>query len=61
MSQGVYVAVQDVDVHYQRARAAGAEIVRDIEDTDYGFREYTARDLDGLVWSFGSYLPEARP
>lgn len=56
-SQGVYVAVEDVDAHYRQAKVAGAEIVREIEDTDYGSREYTARDLEGHVWSFGSYLP----
>jgi uncharacterized glyoxalase superfamily protein PhnB len=59
-SQGVYVAVEDVDAHYRQAKAAGAEITREIEDTDYGSREYTARDLEGHVWSFGSYLPDAR-
>jgi uncharacterized glyoxalase superfamily protein PhnB len=58
VSQGVYVAVEDVDAHYERAKAAGAEIVREIEDTDYGSREYTARDLEGHVWSFGTYRPE---
>jgi uncharacterized glyoxalase superfamily protein PhnB len=57
-SQGVYVAVEDADAHYERAKAAGAEIVREIEDTDYGSREYTARDLGGHVWSFGTYRPE---
>lgn len=60
MSHGVYVAVDDPDAHYERAKAAGAEIVREIEDSDYGSREYTARDLEGHVWSFGSYRPEAR-
>jgi uncharacterized glyoxalase superfamily protein PhnB len=57
-SQGVYVAVEDVDAHYERAKAAGAEITREIEDTPYESREYTARDLDGHVWSFGTYRPE---
>ena len=57
-SQGVYVAVEDADAHYEQAKAAGAEITREIEDTDYGSREYTARDLDGHVWSFGTYRPE---
>ena len=56
-SQGVYVAVEDADAHYERAKAAGAEIVREIEDTPYGSREYTARDLEGHVWSFGTYRP----
>jgi uncharacterized glyoxalase superfamily protein PhnB len=57
-SQGIYVAVDDVDGHYERAKAAGAEIVREIEDTPYDSREYTARDPEGHVWSFGSYRPE---
>jgi len=35
-SQGVYLAVEDLDGHYKQARAAGAEIIREIEDTDYG-------------------------
>jgi hypothetical protein len=54
--QGVYAAVEDA--HYERAKAAGAEIVREIEDTDYGSREYTARDLESHMWSFGTYRPE---
>jgi uncharacterized glyoxalase superfamily protein PhnB len=58
-SQSVYVAVDDVDAHYERSKAAGAEITRELEDTDYGSREYTARDLEGHVWSFGTYRPEA--
>ncbi len=56
-SQGVYVAVEDADAHYERAKTAGAEIMREIENTDYGSREYTARDLEGHVWSFGTYRP----
>ena len=56
--QGIYVYVQDVDAHYARAKAAGAEIVRNLADTDYGSREYSVRDLEGHLWSFGTYLPE---
>jgi uncharacterized glyoxalase superfamily protein PhnB len=55
--RGIYVAVEDADAHYERAKAAGAEIVRAIEDTPYGSREYTARDPEGNVWSFGTYQP----
>jgi uncharacterized glyoxalase superfamily protein PhnB len=53
------VAVEDVDAHAERAKAAGAEIVRELNDTDYGSREYAARDLEGNVWSFGTYRPTA--
>lgn len=57
---GLYVRVDDIDAHCERARAAGAEIVRPLADTPYGAREYTARDPDGHLWSFGTYDPWAR-
>lgn len=57
-SRGIYVAVDDADAHYAQAKAGGAEITREIEDTPYGSREYSARDLGGHVWSFGTYRPE---
>jgi uncharacterized glyoxalase superfamily protein PhnB len=53
----LYVAVDDVDAHCERARAAGAEMLRGPENTDYGSREYSCRDLEGNVWSFGTYRP----
>ncbi|HEU0316384.1 MAG TPA: VOC family protein [Solirubrobacteraceae bacterium] len=55
----LYVAVEDPDAHCERARAAGAEIVRDLGDTDYGSRDYAARDPEGNLWSFGTYRPAA--
>ncbi|MBM3549384.1 MAG: hypothetical protein FJX54_20800 [Alphaproteobacteria bacterium] len=42
--QCVYVAVADPDAHHARAKAAGAKIVRELNDTDYGSREYCALD-----------------
>ena len=56
---GVYVRVDDVDAHHARAVAAGAAIVRPPADTPYGAREYSARDLEGRLWSFGTYDPYA--
>ena len=53
----IYVYVQDLDSHFERATAAGAEIVRPLADTSYGSREFAARDLDGHVWYFGTYQP----
>jgi uncharacterized glyoxalase superfamily protein PhnB len=53
----LYVVVPDPDVHYQRARGAGAEIVRELVDQPYGSREYSARDPEGNLWSFGTYDP----
>jgi uncharacterized glyoxalase superfamily protein PhnB len=58
-TQGTYVIVEDPDAHYREAVAAGAEIVLDLVDQDYGGRGYTCRDLEGNVWSFGDYDPWA--
>jgi uncharacterized glyoxalase superfamily protein PhnB len=57
VNQGIYVYLENVDAHCATASAAGAEIIRGPEDTDYGSREYTARDLEGHLWSFGTYQP----
>jgi uncharacterized glyoxalase superfamily protein PhnB len=57
----VYVVVQDADVHHARAVAAGAEVVMPLTDQDYGSRDYTARDPEGNLWSFGTYLPQIPP
>ena len=56
---GIYVYLEDPDAHCERARNTGAEIVRGPEDTDYGSREYTCRDPEGHLWSFGTYRPSA--
>ena len=56
---GIYVCVEDIDAHYERARAAGANIVRKLIDTEYGSREYSAQDPEGNLWSFGTYDPLA--
>jgi uncharacterized glyoxalase superfamily protein PhnB len=58
-SPGIYIVVNDPEAHHDRAVAAGAEIVRELTDEDYGSREYSARDLDGYLWSFGTYDPYA--
>lgn len=56
-TQAAYVIVEDADGHYNHAKEAGAEIVMEIADQHYGGRVYTCRDLEGHVWSFGSYDP----
>jgi uncharacterized glyoxalase superfamily protein PhnB len=59
-TQGLYVYVADVDAHYERAKAAGAVIVRELADTPYGSREYSAQDSGGNLWSFGTYYPDGK-
>lgn len=56
-SASIYMVVDDTDRHYHVASAAGADVLAVPYDTDYGSREYTARDIEGNVWSFGTYTP----
>ena len=51
----VYVVTEEPDRLYERARAAGATVLREIRDEDYGSREFTVRDPEGVIWSFGTY------
>ena len=55
----LYVYVDNLDAHFEHARSAGAEIISPPKDTDFGAREYHARDLEGHFWTFGTYLPNA--
>jgi len=55
---GVYAVLPDaaaVNAHHDRAAAAGAEIARPLQDTDYGSREYSVWDCERHLWSFGTY------
>jgi uncharacterized glyoxalase superfamily protein PhnB len=56
-TQSAYIVVANADEHYARAVAAGAEIVIEIQDEDYGGRGYSCRDPQGHLWNFGTYDP----
>jgi uncharacterized glyoxalase superfamily protein PhnB len=56
-TQSAYVIVPDADAIYAKAKSAGAEILVDIKDEDYGGRGFTCRDLEGHIWNFGTYDP----
>lgn len=51
--------VDDPDSHFNVARKAGATIVQEVKDEDYGSRGYMARDVEGHLWYFGTYRPGA--
>jgi uncharacterized glyoxalase superfamily protein PhnB len=57
---GAYVVTAEPDALYERAKAAGAEITAAPHDTDYGSRDFAARDPEGNRWSFGTYRGEPR-
>jgi uncharacterized glyoxalase superfamily protein PhnB len=54
----VNVYVHDIDAHYHRAEAEGAQIVTPLEDMFWGDRRYEALDLEGHRWHFAERLPE---
>lgn len=58
--KSIYIAVDDADAAYARAREAGAKIIQEPVDRDYGSREFICLDPEGNVWSFGTYWPKAR-
>jgi uncharacterized glyoxalase superfamily protein PhnB len=57
---GAYVVTDEPDALHARAKAAGAEITAEPHDTDYGSRDFAARDPEGNRWSFGTYRGELR-
>src|SRR5689334_24291219 len=46
----VYTVIDDPDSLFARATAAGATVVRGLTDQDYGSREFTVRDPEGVFW-----------
>jgi uncharacterized glyoxalase superfamily protein PhnB len=54
-----YIVIDDVAGHHARAKAAGADIFMEPVEQDYGGSNYSARDPEGYVWSFGDYDPWA--
>src|SRR5579863_5243136 len=58
-TSSVYIVVADADAVYARAKAAGGTIVRELQNTDYGSREFSVKDPEGHSWSVGTYNPWA--
>lgn len=58
---GIHVYVADVDAHYERAKAAGANVTREPHEPGYGDRRYDVTDLEGHSWFFATQLEETAP
>jgi PhnB protein len=58
---GIHVYVDDVDEHFERAKAAGAEIAEEPADQKYGDRRYTAKDPEGHHWFFATHVRDVAP
>jgi PhnB protein len=53
---GLHVFVDDVDKHFRRAKEAGATILSEPQDQDYGERVYRVADLEGHRWMFAQRI-----
>ncbi|HSK91539.1 MAG TPA: VOC family protein [Euzebyales bacterium] len=51
----LYVVTDEPDAVYGRAVAAGAEVVRELREEDYGSQGFSVRDPERNIWSFGTY------
>lgn len=60
-TQLVYVYVDDVNAHFEVARAAGARIMSELADQFYGDRTYGAEDPEGHQWSFAQHVRDVAP
>jgi len=58
-TRSAYIVVPDADAVHARAVAAGGKIVRALQNTDYGSREFGVKDPEGNSWSVGTYDPWA--
>ena len=59
--QYVVVHVQDIDEHFERARKAGAHIVRGPANMPFGERQYTVEDPGGHRWTFSQSIDDVAP
>ena len=60
-TQSLTVFVDDVDGHYRRAKAAGAKIIEELHETEYGERQYGVEDLEGHHWLFSRHAGDVNP
>ncbi|ADB31978.1 Glyoxalase/bleomycin resistance protein/dioxygenase [Kribbella flavida DSM 17836] len=56
--QAVYLVHSDPDTVYERVLAAGATLLREMREEDYGSRGFSVTDPEDNVWSIGTYAGE---
>jgi uncharacterized glyoxalase superfamily protein PhnB len=59
VTASVYLIVPDCEPVYAQAKAAGAEILKELEAKEYGGKAFIVRDPEGQIWSVGEYNPWA--
>ena len=58
VSSMLYVYVDDVDAEYQRAVAAGAQIIVPLGDRVWGDRSFQSTDPEGHQWVFAQHIAD---
>jgi uncharacterized glyoxalase superfamily protein PhnB len=60
-TQSLTIFIKDIEAHFQRAKAEGARIVEDLQETEYGELQYGVEDLDGHHWLFSRHARDVSP
>lgn len=60
-TQSLTIFVEDVEAHYARTRAAGAEIIEELHETEYGELQYGTEDPEGHHWLFSRHARDVDP
>lgn len=60
-TQSCYFVVTDAEAHYANAKANGADILLDLQNFEHGGCGYLCRDVEGHLWSFGTFNPWRAP
>ncbi|WP_284380465.1 VOC family protein [Litoribrevibacter albus] len=55
---GIYLYIPDIESHFERAQSCGATILSELIDTFWGDQIYTAKDLDGYLWTFAQKISD---
>ncbi len=55
----VILSAEEIDAHSENAKLSGAKIIQQLEEQEYGGKNYSCYDIEGHLWSFGSYDPWA--
>ncbi|CAA9546878.1 MAG: hypothetical protein AVDCRST_MAG87-543 [uncultured Thermomicrobiales bacterium] len=61
MTQSLTIVVADVDAAFARATAAGAPVVEDLNETEYGERQFVVADPDGHRWLIAQHVRDVAP
>ncbi|HLA11773.1 MAG TPA: VOC family protein [Pyrinomonadaceae bacterium] len=59
-TQSLYINVPDVDKHFERAKKAGAKVLEEPKNTEYGHRRYGVTDPEGHEWYFAQEIQRAK-